>query len=628
MLCACLPAPAHAAGRLQDDPADPKVWNLDIRGNTTFKDMVIKNQIATVAASFWQKLKFWNRSGYDYDDIEVRKDVIRIERFYQRRGFDEVQVSREVSTGNKPWKKNVTFIIHEQKPIRIRQVSYVCNADSTTEHLILDSKEFEKTRDKQAYQPGNRYEIVKKPDVVGAYETTLKTLGYPYADMHIYANVDSAMKSADLLFEVDPGPRAYIDTIKVEGEQHIPKRLVRRQTGLNKGDRFNQKKLQEAQRQLFNHHLFRFATISIPKQPHDSTLNLQVRVRENAERSVEIRGGIGTEEKIRGQASWTHRNVFHRGHKFTASLRASFIEQRLSVDYLFPYVYNPKSNLVFTPFVQHMLEPSFELWRLGMNNSLVYQYSRNLTGSISYELTRNMETTVSSNTSLPDSTRSYNISALQLSGYYGQGFLRNQQGWVIQPFAEVSGLFGSAAFQFEKLSLDVRRYINLSPSTTLASRVQGGTIFYTQSDSLPGNIRFFLGGTNTVRGWSRQSLGPKRPIFDEQGNFVRYVPIGGRAMFNFNLEIRQQIHNLIPRIGLAAFLDGGQVWRDLGRAGRRPVQFGIGGGIRYSSPIGPVRVDVGYKLNPSPEDLARYNGTDHGNAWDKIGIHFSIGQAF
>jgi outer membrane protein insertion porin family len=116
-------------------------------------------------------------------------------------------------------------------------------------------------------------------------------------------------------------------------------------------------------------------------------------------------------------------------------------------------------------------------------------------------------------------------------------------------------------------------------------------------------------------------------LVDSSG-FIRYVPLGGRAKFGFNIEIRQDLSFLIKGIGVAFFLDGGQVWRSVDGLGSRPIQFGIGGGIRYQSPIGPIRVDIGYKLNPTNEDLNFYNGQNFGSAWDRIGIHFSIGQAF
>ena len=99
-------------------------------------------------------------------------------------------------------------------------------------------------------------------------------------------------------------------------------------------------------------------------------------------------------------------------------------------------------------------------------------------------------------------------------------------------------------------------------------------------------------------------------------------------MFGFNVELRQELNFLISGLGMAAFLDGGQVWETFESIRQRPLQFGVGGGLRYQSPLGPIRIDVGYKVNPTDQDLDIYQGTNYGSAWNRIGIHFSIGQAF
>jgi len=398
--------------------------------------------------------------------------------------------------------------------------------------------------------------------------------------------------------------------------------------GIKEGDVYSRNAVQEAQRNIFNHHLFRFATLTLPEQEKDSTLKVNLRVREHPQRTIQTSIGFGQEDLLRGQVSWQHRNINGRGHRFGANARASFIEQRLSTDYLVPYVFNPKSSNVTSLFGVHRLEPSFELFQAGFNNSLIYQADRSSTVSLSYEYSFNEELSRDRDASMPDSVLNYNSSSVTLSGYYSEGFLRDQRGWVVQPTLELSGSFGEASFTYQKLSLDVRRYTPITNSLTLAARVNSGVIFYTQQDSLPSNIRFFSGGTNSTRGWSRQQLGPSRPSFDENGNFSGYVPVGGRAAFTFNFELRQDISEVIPNVGLAAFLDGGQVWRALDRIDERPIQFGAGGGLRYQSPIGPIRIDVAYKLNPTDQDLNIFNGQDFGSPRDRIGIHFSIGQAF
>lgn len=618
---------ALQAGNSGDPDIPPQIWSVDFEGNKQYADVVLNRQVAAENPTMWEKFKFWDRTGHELNETELKKDMIRLRNYYQRRGYINVQVSYRVEDGNKTWKKGVVFEIEENIPIRIRKLEFTLNSSSANTEEVLDSRLLEKAQREHAYQRGARYETIKEPEVVGRFTDAFKNLGFAYADVNIDADVDSTKLAASLTIECNLGPRTYIDSVQVEGIETIPKKYVLREAAIKHGDRYSLNNLQEAQRQLFNHHLFRFATISIPDQPQDTTLNLLMRVREHKQRSVEIQGGFGTEEKLRGQISWTHRNVAHQGHRFTTTARASFIEQYMNMSYLFPYIYNTKSSIVISPFGQHLLQDNFELLRAGITNSFIYRYSEQLTASASYEFTKNQELSEQFNASLPDTTLEYDLSSFQFSSYYSQGFGRQQEGWVIQPYAEVSGLFGLATFQFQKLSADIRKFTRLSSSTVLATRVQGGGLFNSPQDSLPNNIRFYLGGTNSVRGWYRQQLGPKRARVDSSG-FDRYVPLGGRAMFGFNIEVRQELDFLINGFGMAVFLDGGQIWENFARVNKRPVQYGVGGGFRYQSPIGPVRVDLGYKVNPTDEDLGKFNGQDFGGGWDRIGIHFSIGQAF
>jgi outer membrane protein insertion porin family len=117
-------------------------------------------------------------------------------------------------------------------------------------------------------------------------------------------------------------------------------------------------------------------------------------------------------------------------------------------------------------------------------------------------------------------------------------------------------------------------------------------------------------------------------VFDDQGNFQNYAARGGRISFTVNTELRFRLDSFFKGFGVAAFLDGGQVWRTFGEIDMSGLQFGLGGGFRYQSPVGPIRIDIARKLNPTDEDLNIFQGVNYGSAWDRWGIHFSIGQAF
>jgi outer membrane protein insertion porin family len=618
----------------------PQVWSVKIEGNKTFSSIHIKDQIATEGYSFMDKLKFWNRSAHKLQKIEVKKDVIRIRNFYNQHGFPNTTVNYRIESKKKEWKKKVIFIISEKAPVRIKKLTFDFSGKPGYRKKILKSAVFKRTRKHSGFQVGKRYQPVNKEKVSGSYTQLLKNMGFAYAKVNLDAKIDTLRLAADVTIHADLGPMAFIHHISVKGDSTVSDRYVIRQSGLKKGEKFSLKALRNAQRQIFDHHLFQFVTINIPDQPEDSTLDLAMNVRERPLRTVKTSIGFGTRDYLRGRVSWVDRNPFGRAHKFSATARASFIEQSLSLDYLFPYVFNPKSSFVISPLAEHLLEPGYELFSAGVTNSFIYQYSRNLTASVSYKYARNDEHSPLSSEQLPDTTQSYNVSSLQFSGYFNQGFGRiNHKGWVIQPFFEISGFLHTSTYNFQKLSLDVRRYTPLTKTTTLVTRVQGGKIFAAGIDSLPHNIRDYLGGTSSVRGWYRHDLGPKRAVFNiaqsqnpqtlsDSTVFDKYIPIGGRSFFSFNLEIRQGIDKLIKGFGLAAFLDGGQLWRRGFDFSKRPLQFGAGGGVRYNSPIGPVRLYVGYKVNPTDKDLDIYHGHDYGNFWNRIAIHVSIGEAF
>jgi len=614
-----------ADARMQQEK-DPVVWDISFEGNDNYSGIVLRQVIATEEPNLLRKI-FRRVKDYRLNETELRRDRIRVIRYYERRGYDQVEVTVDHSPERKNWKRNVVFRIREGEPIRIVSSQVIINADSAVVQSLRDEESFQRSLSSHDFRKGNRFQTIRRPDVVGNFTQVMENHGFPWAEVDIQADIDSVAKQASVDIILKPGPLSYFNEFTFEGVETVPDRIVAREMVINKGRIYDSRRVQESQRQIFGHHLFRFATITIPEQEEDSTLDLRVRIRENPPRTIQASVGFGSEEYLRGQVNWQSRNISGTGHRLSFNARGSFIEQRLGADYLIPYVFNTRSSYVTSPYGQRRLEPAFELLRVGITNSLIYQIKRAQTATVSYEFSLNEEISRRQEVSLPDTVLGYNVSSLLFSGYYSQRVTRDPEGWVIQPSAEFSGTFGESTFTFQKLTLDVRHYLPLSRSTKLASRIHTGALFYTQQDSLPANIRFFTGGTNSVRGWSRQELGPKRPSFND-GEFDGYVPTGGQAMFTFNIEVRQQLNFLFNGFGMGVFLDGGQIWREIDRIDERPIQFGTGGGLRYQSPIGPVRIDVGYKVNPTEDDLGIFGDMGSSNGWDRIGIHFSIGQAF
>jgi len=613
----------------QDDEDQlERVWGIDFEGNETYSGMTLRNMIALESPSTFRKLRFWNRSGFDFDETELRRDEIRIERFYQRRGFPHVEVTSSVEEGRRDWVRRITFFIEEGEPTIIESVQFEMDADSSVVAHLEDQRDFTRAKERHVMREEQRYQLIQHSDVEGLFQSTLRNLGFAHADAFVTATVDTTGRHADVIITLNPGPLSTFGEIHVEGNETISERRVLRHSELRTGDQFSSQKLRSAQQQVFGHPLFRFVTVSIPEQPRDSVVDISIRVREHALRSLRVQGGVGLEETVRLGVSWQHRNPFGNAHGFSISTRASFLEQRVNVDYYIPYVFNPKSRINIAPFGQRLDERGYLLHRAGISNSFIYQISRETAGTFSYEFTRNREQIESPDVEIPEEDEYYNISAIKLSGYHNQLEVEQYQGWAIRPHAEFSGFLGTGSLRYNRYLLDIRRYLDFGPSSQFAIRNEGGLLTHTSLEELPSNVRFYTGGTSSVRGWQRRELGPKRAILDDDGNFVEYIPVGGKALYNFNLEFRQSLDWLIRRFGVAVFLDGGMVWEEIDEAEISDLQFGVGGGFRYNSPLGPIRIDLARKVNPTDEDLNIYNGEDHGGWFDRWGIHFSLGQAF
>jgi outer membrane protein insertion porin family/translocation and assembly module TamA len=183
---------------------------------------------------------------------------------------------------------------------------------------------------------------------------------------------------------------------------------------------------------------------------------------------------------------------------------------------------------------------------------------------------------------------------------------------VLAARIEQAGGWLPGSFAFVNLHGEGRHYWPLGGGVIVASRVRLGSISPIGAGSnIPFFKRYFLGGSTSLRGWGRYEVSPLSP-----GG----LPLGGQSLTETSIELR------LPLAGQLA----GTLFADAGRVGRRSWDFGlqdllydVGAGLRYASPIGPLRVDLGYQLTPI-EGL-RIEGQPERRRWR---IHFSVGEAF
>jgi outer membrane protein assembly factor BamA len=225
-------------------------------------------------------------------------------------------------------------------------------------------------------------------------------------------------------------------------------------------------------------------------------------------------------------------------------------------------------------------------------------------------------------------------SALTYTATWGgvNDVLNPRAGWVARVSAEIAGPSPVSTVEYGRLAASYDRFVPLGTRSALVARVGFGRLApFGRSVPTPGegdritsllrlrDVVFTAGGTDDVRGWATDLLGPKVPDFTvtTRGDTVelrsagRYVPLGGLARVTGSLELRAPMPLVGGPHSIFAFVDGGRIWipderfQPIGGLASIGDRFyaGTGGGLQFGTPAGPLRIAVGYKLNPSPLDL-------------------------
>jgi outer membrane protein assembly factor BamA len=191
--------------------------------------------------------------------------------------------------------------------------------------------------------------------------------------------------------------------------------------------------------------------------------------------------------------------------------------------------------------------------------------------------------------------------------------LDSRRGYVLQGHVERAGGLLGGDYDYNEATLEGRVYLTLARFGVLANRLRVGSIDGRGNDEtdVPFYKRYFLGGSNSLRGWGRFQVAP----LSGSG-----LPIGGHSFLEWSSEVRTAP---LGKLALVAFFDAGNVWTEAWKINLSDMRYDAGPGIRYDTPIGPLRVDLAYQLKLIPGLLVE--GLPQTRRWR---LHLSIGQAF
>lgn len=545
-----------------------------------------------------------SQSGKPVDSIfllrgRVKNDVPKLEAALKSQGRFAAEVASSVDESASP--VMVHFTMNSIEPFLIRSVDVEPAPGAAPADLPPAGELGLKTGDP----------AVSK-DIVGAANKILETLmngGHPFpvlVEQKVVA--DFATHGVRVAYVVDPGPRAAFGPARFTGLTEVREGYVRSLVPWREGEEYRRDLVDQFRRKLLDLGLFAEVTAEPEKQLEEGgRVPVKVEVKESKMRTVKAGVYYKTDEGPGASVFWEHRNLMGQGERLRLSASASPITQNIEASFDKPGFLSPRQKL----------QASF---KAEGQNTKAYQ-GQNVTAQAG--LGRALTDTLSANAGA-----GYRVSRIQEDAAnpqennkrWGLAFIPLELAWntrddVLDPTK--GHLLGVKAapyldtlgrdLSFVKAEISGAQYLKLSnsPRLVLALRAGLGSITGAQAKDIPPDVRFYAGGSATIRGYGYQLVGPLRGS----------KPLGGDSLFDFGGELRLQVTDLI---GVVAFLDGGNVYKqsfpEFGQG--QGMLFGAGTGLRVKTPVGPVRVDVAIPLD-------RRRKVD-----DAFQLYIGLGQAF
>lgn len=585
----------------------------------------LANALQTKKGSWipWGRKRYFNRQAFE-------ADLRRVEIFYRDRGFPDARVqSFDVDLNDAQDKVDITLVVHEGEPVRVTGVD-LRGFD------VLPEGALDTLRETLPLQPGSPLDrqlaIASRERAANA----MRDQGYPYAEASIR---DEVVGSADaaragferrIVIEGTPGIQARFGTIDIRGEASVDDEVIRRLLTFQTGDPFTRDKMRESQRRLYALELFEFVNVASLEEPEAQPEEVAVRVTvaEGKHQKITTGLGYGTEEQARARLRWDHVNFLGNARHAGFEGKWSSLDRGLRLEYGEPYFLRPGFSLNVDGQAWNAAEPVYESTQLGGRITLRHQFAPQTFWSTSF-INEFQETSIDSEALFDFSIRDELIAlgldprgesrgtlaavAFDLSRNTTDSILDARQGYVLNGHVEQAGRWLSGTYNYWMATAEARHYLPIAGRLVVANRVRVGSIAPGAGDdaNVPFYKRYFLGGSSSIRGWGRYEVSPLSAFG---------FPIGGFSTLELSSEIRLPVWG---KLGAVGFVDAGNVWPGPREYSLRDLRVAVGPGLRYLTPIGPVRVDVGFQMNPI--DGLLVNGEVQKRP---LRIHFSIGQAF
>jgi len=573
-----------------------KVARIVIVGNQALSDEYITDRLETRVGGF---LGFMSGAG-SFKQEAFDRDQLRLGQFYYDQGYIKARVG-EPKVELSPDKAELYLTIPVEEGERFRTGPVDISGD------------FLKPKDELmslvTMKEGEWFSSTRLRESLDAVGKVYKDEGYAYVELVPQTMVNEESKVVGITLDINQGKKVRFGRIRVVGNTRTRDKVIRRQMRIYEGEYYSSAGLERSERLITRLGFFETVELRTARGDTDDTMDVVVEVKEKATGTFQIGAGFSSIESFVAQAQIAQNNLFGRGQSL--SLQATLSQLRTIAQIRFSDDYLMDTDVQFAANI-YRYETSYESFTrssLGSDITFGYPLSDDWSVSATYTL-EDVQVEEGGFGRSSDTVRIANYfnngltSSLRLGLYWDT---RNNRLFPSEGFyanvsvEQAAGYLGSENL-FTRYRARYRYYYDLGLNMILKLNTEWGLITSPDRNGPPIFERFFVGGPLSVRGFFRYSLGPTIPVPDNAsptGAGTNDLNIGGTEQMVVNAEYEFPIFQKLQIRGVF-FVDGGNAFdkRDEYIDKLEQFRFAWGFGVRWFSPIGPLRFEWGFPFQP------------------------------
>ncbi|MBI5191669.1 MAG: outer membrane protein assembly factor BamA [Nitrospirae bacterium] len=440
--------------------------------------------------------------------------------------------------------------------------------------------------------------------------------GYIHAGLDVNKEFSEDGREVRLVYRLDEGMPVTIGKVVLRGNEDTDDGVITRELLFGPGDPYDYEKILKSQQKIYRLGFMGQVKVQ-PVDPEkvEPVKDVVVSVKEKDAGAVEFGIGYGDFDRYRGFAEVSYRNLFGLGHRISARGEASTKEFKAALTYNWPWFTGRKLDFRAGIAYLNAKKVNYSIKDLVGTLALDKTFTENITGSLAYQYENIKLQAIRADAVLaPEDKKKSNIASVTPSAVfdYRDDPFNPSRGSVHGANLKLASTYIGSTVDFVKLTAQTSWYIPAYKRVVVALSARGGIEGWFSEDlEVPISDRFFLGGSSSLRGFDVDKVAPKG---------ADGTPAGGDAMLLANAEVRVP---LPYGFGIVGFFDTGNVWllnknvaaAHVPQAGTNGLRYGAGAGLRYDTPVGPLRLDYGFNLSPLPGESRSI-------------LHFTLGQAF